>query len=105
MTIGKRNSIFKKGRTGTTTLSIQCKVGPTKDYCTAHTDSGRQDGRSFGIVSRVNFDDERQEQVLEAITNRTKEVAGNGSAVSSTFKLFDATKPVNTINFDTFICY
>lgn len=47
------------------------------------------------------LDDERQEQVLEAITNRAAaDAAKNGSAVSSTFKLFDATKPVNTINFD-----
>jgi len=46
------------------------------------------------------LDSERQGQVLEAIENRTTETGKNGSALSSTFKLFDDTKPVNTINFD-----
>ena len=46
------------------------------------------------------LDGERQEEVLEAIKNRTTDAGKNGSELSSTFKLFDATKPVNTINFD-----
>jgi len=46
------------------------------------------------------LDSEREEQVLEAIKSRTAEAGKNGRALSSTFKLFDETKPVNTINFD-----
>lgn len=46
------------------------------------------------------LDDERQGQVLEAIKNRPVHAGKSGSALSSTFKLFDETKPVNTITFD-----
>jgi len=46
------------------------------------------------------LDNERQNQVLEAISNRTANGGKTGSDISSTFKLFDATKPVQTINFD-----
>ena len=46
------------------------------------------------------LDDERQGQVLEAIKDRPVHAGKSGSALSSTFKLFDETKPVNTITFD-----
>ena len=46
------------------------------------------------------LNDERQAQVLEAISNRIPEAGQNISALTSTFKLFDPTKPANTINFD-----
>ena len=46
------------------------------------------------------LDGAREEEVIEAIKSRTTDAGKNVSALSSTFKLFDATKPVNTINFD-----
>ena len=46
------------------------------------------------------LDEERQGQVFEAIKNRSVDAGKNGNALSSTFKLFDETKPLNTINFD-----
>ena len=46
------------------------------------------------------LDKEREGQVLESISNRILAPGKNNSALSSTFKLFDATKPVHTIDFD-----
>jgi len=46
------------------------------------------------------LDKEREGQVLEAISSRESVAGKNNSALSSTFKLFDVTKPVHTIDFD-----
>ncbi len=47
------------------------------------------------------LDDERQEQVVEAITNQTQSAIKRSNNVSPTFNLLDETKPVQTMNLDS----
>lgn len=46
------------------------------------------------------LDGERQEQVVEAIVNKTPDGDKSGTVLNSTFTLFDAAKPERTISFD-----